>query len=241
MRSVALSAAAILGVPLAASSPITNLAFDAHSNSKSTAQHQSIRTEAEPAGSQKSQETRDQYVTVKSGDYLVKIAKAEDTTALRLYFANKEIKDPDLIFPGQRLRVPGPGEKLDKRPVPKNEPQLQPKAQPESHSEPAPAATQASAPESEPTSVATPAVASGSVWDRLAQCESSGNWHINTGNGFYGGLQFTKSTWLAFGGGQYAPRADLATREQQIAIAEKTLAVQGWGAWPACSSKLGLR
>ncbi|GAB2932550.1 DUF3235 domain-containing protein [Rhodococcus aerolatus] len=79
-----------------------------------------------------------------------------------------------------------------------------------------------------------------SDWDRLAQCESSGNWAINTGNGFYGGVQFTNSTWLAFGGGQFAPRADLATREQQIVIAERTLAGQGWGAWPACSQRLGL-
>ncbi|TQN42982.1 LysM domain-containing protein [Blastococcus colisei] len=82
--------------------------------------------------------------------------------------------------------------------------------------------------------------ADGATWDRLAQCESSGNWAINTGNGYYGGLQFSQSTWEGFGGTAYAPRADLATREQQIATAEKTLAVQGWGAWPACSAKLGL-
>ncbi|RPF28770.1 transglycosylase family protein [Georgenia muralis] len=82
--------------------------------------------------------------------------------------------------------------------------------------------------------------ASGETWDALAQCESSGNWAINTGNGYYGGLQFSQSTWEAFGGTQYAARADLASREQQIATAEQTLAVQGWGAWPACSAKLGL-
>ena len=73
-----------------------------------------------------------------------------------------------------------------------------------------------------------------STWDAVAQCESSGNWSINTGNGYYGGLQFSQSTWNAFGGQEYASRADLATREQQIAIAEKTLAGQGWGAW-ACA------
>ncbi|WP_432563330.1 transglycosylase family protein [Kineococcus sp. SYSU DK003] len=77
-------------------------------------------------------------------------------------------------------------------------------------------------------------------WDRLAQCEASGNWHINTGNGYYGGLQFSSSTWTGFNGGQYAPRADLATREQQIVVAERVLARQGWGAWPSCSRKLGL-
>lgn len=86
-----------------------------------------------------------------------------------------------------------------------------------------------------------PSVAGGSVWDRLAQCESGGNWAINTGNGFYGGLQFTASTWRAYGGGAYAPLAHQATREQQIAIAQKVQASQGWGAWPACTRKLGIR
>ena len=73
-----------------------------------------------------------------------------------------------------------------------------------------------------------------STWDSVAQCESSGNWAINTGNGYYGGLQFTQSTWDAYGGQQYASRADQATREEQIAVAEQTLAGQGWGAW-ACA------
>ncbi len=86
-----------------------------------------------------------------------------------------------------------------------------------------------------------PAVADGSVWDQIAQCESGGNWSINTGNGFYGGLQFNPGTWQAYGGGAYAPTADQASREQQIAIAEKVQAAQGWGAWPACTARLGLR
>lgn len=86
-----------------------------------------------------------------------------------------------------------------------------------------------------------PAVSNGGVWDSIAQCESNGNWSINTGNGYSGGLQFAPSTWTGHGGGQYAPSAHLATREQQIAIAEKVRASQGWGAWPACTSKLGLR
>jgi len=73
-----------------------------------------------------------------------------------------------------------------------------------------------------------------SHWDAVASCESTNNWSINTGNGFYGGLQFTQSTWEAYGGLQYAPRADLATREQQIAVAEGVLAGQGPGAWPNC-------
>ncbi|OFP33512.1 resuscitation-promoting factor [Corynebacterium sp. HMSC071B10] len=91
------------------------------------------------------------------------------------------------------------------------------------------------------TGAAAPAVANGSVWDSIAQCESGGDWSINTGNGYHGGLQFNPGTWAAYGGTAYAPTADQATREQQIAIAEKTQAAQGWGAWPACTAKLGLR
>ena len=87
--------------------------------------------------------------------------------------------------------------------------------------------------------LAAPAQAS-TVWDAVAQCESSGNWSINTGNGYYGGLQFSASTWKAFGGHQYASNAHLATKAQQIAIAQKTLAAQGPGAWPTCSKKAGL-
>src|SRR6476646_114920 len=84
----------------------------------------------------------------------------------------------------------------------------------------------------------TASAAPDSTWDAVAQCESSGNWSINTGNGFYWGLQFTQSTWAAYGGTEYASRADLATKAQQIAVAEKTLAGQGWGAW-TCASMVG--
>ncbi|MBT1630750.1 LysM peptidoglycan-binding domain-containing protein [Curtobacterium flaccumfaciens] len=79
--------------------------------------------------------------------------------------------------------------------------------------------------------------ASGSTWDQLAQCESGGNWAINTGNGYYGGLQFNLGTWQANGG---AGNPASASREAQIAVAERVLASQGWGAWPACSAQLGL-
>ncbi|MFE2412386.1 transglycosylase family protein [Kitasatospora sp. NPDC059408] len=79
-----------------------------------------------------------------------------------------------------------------------------------------------------------------STWDAVAQCESGGNWAINTGNGFYGGLQFTSSTWAAFGGTAYASQANQATKAQQISVAEKVLASQGPGAWPVCSVKAGL-
>ncbi|SNY62890.1 transglycosylase family protein [Paractinoplanes atraurantiacus] len=87
---------------------------------------------------------------------------------------------------------------------------------------------------------AQPAQAASSVnWDAVAQCESGGNWSINTGNGFYGGLQFTKSTWKAYGGGKYASTANKASRSEQIAIAEKVLDGQGIGAWPVCGKKAG--
>jgi hypothetical protein len=79
------------------------------------------------------------------------------------------------------------------------------------------------------------------VWDDLAECESGGNWAINTGNGYHGGLQFLGSTWRAYGGGEFAERADLATREQQITIAERVRDDVGFGAWPACARRLGLR
>ncbi|MFF8844170.1 transglycosylase family protein [Streptomyces sp. NPDC015127] len=73
-------------------------------------------------------------------------------------------------------------------------------------------------------------------WDAIAQCESSGNWHANTGNGHYGGLQFTQSSWRAAGGLRYAPRADLATRSEQIATAKRLAAIQGMNAW-TCASR----
>ncbi|WP_175408838.1 transglycosylase family protein [Streptomyces sp. TRM64462] len=76
--------------------------------------------------------------------------------------------------------------------------------------------------------------ATAAEWDRVAQCESGGNWSINTGNGYYGGLQFSASTWAAYGGTKYAPTANLASKAQQIEIAEKVLAGQGKGAWPSC-------
>ena len=78
------------------------------------------------------------------------------------------------------------------------------------------------------------------AWDRVAQCESGGNWKINTGNGFYGGVQFSASTWKAYGGKTYASQAHLATKAEQIAIARRVLAGQGPGAWPTCSRRAGL-
>ncbi|WP_197745611.1 resuscitation-promoting factor [Mycobacterium parmense] len=84
-----------------------------------------------------------------------------------------------------------------------------------------------------------PPVTNGSIWDAIAGCEAGGNWAINTGNGYYGGVQFDQGTWERNGGLRFAARADLATREEQIAVAEVTRDRQGWGAWPVCSGRAG--
>jgi nucleoid-associated protein YgaU len=93
--------------------------------------------------------------------------------------------------------------------------------------------------------IAAPLMATGSAsaataseWDTVASCESGGNWSINTGNGYYGGLQFSASTWAAYGGTAYASTANQASKSQQIAVAEKVLAAQGKGAWPVCGTGL---
>jgi LysM repeat protein len=86
--------------------------------------------------------------------------------------------------------------------------------------------------------LAAPASAAEHDWSGVAQCESGGNWSINTGNGYYGGLQFSSSTWLGHGGGDFAPRADLASPAQQVAVAERVLLSQGAGAWPSCGRHL---
>ncbi|WP_207768592.1 resuscitation-promoting factor [Mycobacterium ahvazicum] len=86
-----------------------------------------------------------------------------------------------------------------------------------------------------------PPVTDGSIWDAIAGCEAGGNWAINTGNGYYGGVQFDQSTWERNGGLRFAPRADLASRDEQITVAEVTRERQGWGAWPVCSGRAGAR
>lgn len=80
-----------------------------------------------------------------------------------------------------------------------------------------------------------------SLWRRLAGCEAGGDWRANTGNGYFGGLQFLARTWWSFKGTQFAPRADLASRREQVTVARRVLRRQGWAAWPACSRELGLR
>jgi LysM repeat protein len=166
--------------------------------------------------------------TVDQGDTLSAIATTHQTTYVRLFDANEHIADPNIIHPGEQVRIPDVAEELESRELPGSAP-VAPVAQ----------TTAAGNTQIKRSYATTPA--SGDVWDQIARCESSGNWAINTGNGFYGGLQFTLGTWSGHGGGAYAPRADLASREQQITIAERVLASQGWGAWPACTAKLGLR
>lgn len=163
-------------------------------------------------------------VVVAPGDSLSKIATAHQTTYVRLFDANTQIQDPDVIHPGDNVRIPDPSEQLASRPVPAN-----------AVAAPAAAPVVARKTAARP---AAPAVAGGSVWDRLAQCESGGNWSINTGNGYYGGVQFSAATWRGVGG---TGLPSDASREEQIARAQALQARSGWGQWPECSAKLGLR
>jgi len=96
-------------------------------------------------------------------------------------------------------------------------------------------------PQTTTTTTIQPVISEDSRWDQLAQCESGGNWSINTGNGFTGGVQFLQSTWLAMGGAEFAPDAYLASKAEQIIVAERLVKVSGWGAWPGCTSKFGWR
>ena len=172
-------------------------------------------------------------VVVQSGDYLEKIANDHNTTYLRLYYANGDIKNPDLIFPDEALRVPAETEQLTARELPTTAPvavQNEVNANPSAGTAPVIRSTY--------TSVAVNyAAGDGGVWDRIAACESGGNWAINTENGFYGGLQFTIGSWAAAGGSGNPANA---SREEQISRGQVLQARQGWGAWPACSAKLGL-
>jgi LysM repeat protein len=211
MRKAALLAAVFASVLILVTS---------HSPKAQAAAVGSVQTAA-----QKTTKTHKKIIKVKPGDYLAKIAKANKTTSIRLFYANKPIKNPDLIYPDQKLRIPSKNEKLKTRTVPSNS-QITPQAVAEaaparSVAKPAPA----------------PAVASGSVWDRIAACEAGGNWAANTGNGYYGGLQFSLSSWQAVGGSGLPSNA---SRSEQIARAQILQSQQGWGAWPVCSRQAGL-
>lgn len=173
---------------------------------------------------------KSQMVAVQPGDSLSKIADANSSTAQRLFDANTSVQNPDLIYPGNQLRVPSATEELATRPMPNNTPVAQTVAP--AVESPAPQQSAARA------RVSALSVAGGSVWDQLALCESGGNWAISTGNGFYGGIQFTISSWQAVGGSGLPSDA---SREEQIMRGQTLQSMQGWGAWPACASKLGLR
>jgi len=162
-------------------------------------------------------------VTVQKGDNLSKIAKENQVTVQRLYDANTFIIDPNVINPGNIIRIPLIEEAIANRLMPIAPPKPVFKAVPKVIK---PAATNATA------------VTDGSVWDALARCESVGNWAINTGNGYSGGLQFLPSTWRAVGG-QGLPHEN--SRVEQILRGQILQARSGWGQWPACTKKLGLR
>ena len=184
-------------------------------------------------------------VTINPGDTLEIIAEAHDTTYPRVFNANAHIAHPDLINAGDTVRIPAEDEELPDRfgemqAVAQAQAAVAAQAQAQ-HIEQPVYVEQAQYQAPAPQPAAAPVAADGSVWDTIAQCESGGNWAINTGNGYSGGLQFHPQTWAGHGGGEYAASAAGATREQQIAVAERVLASQGWGAWPSCSSQAGLR
>ena len=178
--------------------------------------------------------------TVKQGDTLSAIAahaygRSADWPAV--WWANRrQVANPNLIVAGQKLRLPASGKV----------PAWMARAAQAAIPAPPPVATgsvpQANRPAAAPVSTAASsggaaaASSGGTNWSAIAACESGGNWSANTGNGFYGGLQFTQQTWLGYGGGQYAPSANQATEAQQIAVAQRVLAGQGIGAWPVCGA-----
>lgn len=188
-------------------------------------------------GSTASAETVAQ-VEVRPGDTLQSIATKHQTTYVHLFNANEEIVDPDVIQAGQSIRIPSADEQVPDR---FSAFQAQQAAPAPAMDNVASSAPQIAPQTQQAASAPVPVSSNGGAWDTIAQCESGGNWAINTGNGYSGGLQFSPQTWTGHGGGQYAPTANGASREQQIAVAERVLASQGWGAWPSCSAKAGLR
>jgi LysM repeat protein len=174
--------------------------------------------------------------TVKPGDSLSAIAdhtygSSADWPAV--WWANRrQVRNPDMISAGQRLTLPASGHvtaamaRAARAAASGSSVVVVSPA-----SSPRPAASASS-------QAAAPAAASsgGGNWAAIAACESGGNWNADTGNGFYGGLQFTEQTWLAYGGGQYASSANNASESQQIAVAQRVEAGQGIGAWPVCGA-----
>jgi hypothetical protein len=208
---------AVLG--LGAAVLVSAFALPARAEAVLAVERGKSRIAAVAAGDQRGRSTH----VVKAGESLAGIARAAKLSSWRpVYDLNTSIQHPDLIHPGQKLVIPAKGEKVKHRPLP------------------APTVFRALSQErsSAPASPQRSAAVGGSVWDRLAQCESGGNWSTNTGNGYSGGLQFSPGTWQANGG---SGSAYSASRAEQIRVAQRVQASQGWGAWPACSARLGLR
>jgi hypothetical protein len=164
---------------------------------------------------------------------LIDAAQAPTVIAARGSLSQRDAISPALTTPADPGSVPPEDLDAGTLPVPGSAPMeatlfsvATPRAAPSTRAAPAPSSG--------------PFVVDEATWDRLAQCESSGNWAINTGNGYYGGLQFDLGTWAAYGGTAFAERPDLATREQQITVAEALYAKRGFQPWPACRVKLGL-
>lgn len=176
---------------------------------------------------------------VKSGDTLSRIAARQGLGGWRpLYDANPSVKNPNLIFPGQRLVIPSGSGQVRHRWVSSHSSSVGHSKRYSTTTHRSSRASTTSTRHRGSSARSSGSVTSGSVWDRLAQCESGGNWSISTGNGFYGGLQFTQSSWRAAGG---AGSPQHASRSQQIRVAQRLQQMQGWGAWPTCSRKVGLR
>jgi hypothetical protein len=248
MKQVALSAAVFasgLTLALSSASALSPLLHDASStnNSKPAVNQQqknTVSNNTNPASStqpttapaSQPQQPQQIIVTVVPGDNLTQIAAANNSTALRIFYANTFIADPDLIYPGQQLRIPTPDEQLTPRDVPANTVVTPTQVAAEDTAE-----TVSSSASTSRAVTVNYDPGDGSVWDRIAACESGGNWAINTGNGFYGGLQFTLSSWQAVGGSGLPSDA---SRDEQIMRAQMLQARQGWGAWPVCSVKAGV-
>jgi LysM repeat protein len=187
--------------------------------------------------------------TVQPGDSLSAIAAHEYGSAgdwPALWWANRgQVANPNMIAAGQRLQLPASGQvaswmaraAMAAIPAQSAAPAASASAAPASAApEDSPAPVQTAAPAAAPETAPAAASSGGADWSAIAACESGGNWSADTGNGFYGGLQFTEQTWLAYGGGQYAGSANMATPAQQEAVAQQVLAGQGIGAWPVCGA-----
>lgn len=177
--------------------------------------------------------------TVQAGDTLSAIAAHEYGRAAdwpAVWWANRhQVKNPSLISAGQRLTLPASGTVAPwlVRAATAAIPAAAPAPAPAQPSSATPAASSAPA---DPAPAPAAGSSGGVNWSAIAACESGGNWSADTGNGFYGGLQFTEGTWLGYGGGQYASSANLASPAEQIAVAGRVLAGQGIGAWPVCGA-----